>query len=516
MSPMALMKALAWSGCSHLSDIEHVVILVQENRSFDHYFGRYKGVRGFDDNTINRSVFSQSYNRALEPLTVPDPLQPFHIDTKLTLLPHAGECTNDIDHQWLGQHQTWNGGALNNWMGSHIATNGASQGLLTMGYYEGSPTRNHTGDVDFYWALADNYTLLDNYYCSCIGGTDINRLYSVTGTMDPDGWDGGLQFVDTQVTKRANFLGAFGKKGKWVPYPEVLSAHGISWKIYSTADGHIGDNVLAYFKDFVNPLSPLFLQAFGSQAFPIDFAADCLTGQLPQVTWLLADLIDTEHAPAPIEWGQDIVHTVLTALLNSGLWKKTAVIITWDENGGFFDHVAPPTPTTDPGGEFLAHATTAGDSGTVLGPIGLGFRVPALLVSPFSGNENPSGAPLVCSDAFDHTSLLRFLETRFNVPIPARDPVSQTPGLSPWRRGAVGDLTSAFNFSGGMNPQIPNLPITNRVDPRVLTECVIPLDIGSLDATTAPIAQGYPVPPVNHMPTQEHSPGPVKRPSGPC
>jgi phospholipase C len=519
--PGPLLRALAGApACGKLSDIEHIVILIQENRSFDHYFGRYKGVRGFDDTSVNRSVFSQHYGAGLEPLTMPNPLLPFHLDTAITLPPHAGECTNDIDHQWIGQHHTWNGGANDRWMSSHIATNGPTGAPVTMGYYEGSPRRDHSGDVDLYWALADNFTILDNYYCSTIGGTDINRLHSISGTMDPDGWDGGLQFIDTQVSKRANFAGALGKKGKWVPYPEVLSRHGVSWKVYSTPSGTAGDNVLGYFKDFTNPTSPLFLQAFGNQAFPVDFLTqfrtDCLLGQLPSVSWLLADLLDTEHAPAPIEWGQDIVHQVLSCMVDTGIWSKTALIITWDENGGFFDHVSPPVAPTGTPGEYLAHDTAAGDSGGILGPIGLGFRVPAIVVSPFSRNPNPSGKPLVCSDPFDHTSLIRLIESRFGVPIPNRDPSTQTPGLSPWRRAAVGDMTSAFNFAAAPNHSAPKLPATSHLDPRVLAECITTGEFGSLASQTAPIAQGYPVPTVAHMPTQEQPPGYSIRPSGPC
>ena len=523
MSPMALIRALATGGpaCGQLTDIEHVIILVQENRSFDHYFGRYKGVRGFDDQSIDRAVFAQGYLRSDEPMTVPDPLFPYHIDTTLSVPPKPGECTNDIDHQWVGQHKTWDGGRLDNWVSAHIKSDSAKDAVITMGYYQGSPTRDHSGDLDLYWALADNFTICDHYHCSTIGGTDINRLYSITGTIDSDGWDGGLQFLDTQVGNRPHYFGTFGTRGKWVPYPELLSRAGITWKFYSTPDGNVGDNVLPYFKDFQGSNAQLFQNAFGQTAFPTDFAADCLAGTLPKVSWLLANLPDTEHAPAPIEWGQDITHTVLTALFNSGLWAKTALFITWDENGGFFDHVAPPVPSAGTPGEFLAHDSATGDSkdssGTsFLGPCGLGFRVPLLVVSPLSRNTAPSGPPMVSSETFDHTSLLRFLETRFGVPIPSRNPSTQSPGLSPWRRRTVGDLTGAFNFAAGAISTVPTLPTTNRADPRVLAECIVTGTIGSLDAHTAQIAEGYPGPYSTSVPTQEPSPGRVKRPSGLC
>src|SRR3984893_13213806 len=523
MSPMALIRALATGGpaCGQLTDIEHVIILVQENRSFDHYFGRYKGVRGFDDQSIDRAVFAQGYLRGDEPMTVPDPLFPYHIDTTLSVPPKPGECTNDIDHQWVGQHKTWDGGRLDNWVSAHIKSDSAKDAVITMGYYQGSPTRDHSDDLDLYWALADNFTICDHYHCSTIGGTDINRLYSITGTIDSDGWDGGLQFLDTQVGNRPHYFGTFGTRGKWVPYPELLSRAGITWKFYSTPDGNVGDNVLPYFKDFQGSNAQLFQNAFGQTAFPTDFAADCLAGTLPKVSWLLANLPDTEHAPAPIEWGQDITHTVLTALFNSGLWAKTALFITWDENGGFFDHVAPPVPSAGTPGEFLAHDSATGDSkdssGTsFLGPCGLGFRVPLLVVSPLSRNTTPSGPPMVSSETFDHTSLLRFLETRFGVPIPSRNPSTQSPGLSPWRRRTVGDLTGAFNFAAGAISTVPTLPTTNRADPRVLAECIVTGTIGSLDAHTSQIAEGYPGPYSTSVPTQEPSPGRVKRPSGLC
>jgi phospholipase C len=123
---------------------------------------------------------------------------------------------------------------------------------------------------------------------------------------------------------------------------------------------------------------------------------------------------------------------------------------------------------------------------------------------------------MVSSETFDHTSLLRFLETRFRVPIPNRDPSTQTPGLSPWRRRTVGDLTGAFNFAAGALSGVPALPMTNRADQRVLSECIVTGTIGSLDAHTAQISEGYPGPYSTSVPTQEPSPGRVKRPSGLC
>ena len=526
----ALLGAIAATqpSCGTLADIEHIVIFIQENRAFDHYFGRYKGVRGFDDRTVRltpgddgTSVFRQAYPAGSIP-GAPDPLLPFHIDTALST--NQGECTNDIGHQWADQHAMWNRGRMDSWVARHLISDPGGNGkfaAITMGYYQGSPARDHSGDVDLYWALADNFTICDDYYCSVIGGTDINRLYSMTGTADPDCWDGGGQFLDTQTGTIQNPGFDLGTAGRWKPYPELLTNAGITWKVYGTPDAHLGDNVLRYFPQYrpVGGSATLAADAFGSNAFPVDFAADALAGTLPQVSWVLGSLVDTEHAPAPVEWGQDDAGKVVQALLSSPLWPKTALIITYDENGGFFDHVPPPVPSaSDPAqsaGEFfdqsrLGATAKSEGAGFLDQPVGLGFRVPALVISPFSRNPNPGGGPLVCSDTFDHTSLLRFVEAVFKVKVPRRDAASQTPGLSPWRESITGDMTSAFNFAAAPNTSAPSLPTTNRADPRVLAEC--PAPTGTL--ISASFSSGYPVPATASMPSQEALPAAVQRPSG--
>ncbi|HEV3232111.1 MAG TPA: alkaline phosphatase family protein [Candidatus Dormibacteraeota bacterium] len=518
--PAGLLDALAAPACGTLADIEHVVILIQENRSFDHYFGTYPGVRGFDDTSVllpgGHSAFSQP---APSGSGLPARLLPFHIDTAVAVPgPRPGECTNDIEHQWSGQHLSRNHGHWDNWVGSHVGSDGNTAGPLTMGYY----TR---ADIPLYHQLADSFTICDAYFCAITAGTDVNRLYSMTGTIDPDAFDGGLQFLDTKLGTIENPGADLGTAGRWKPYPQLLGEAGITWKVYGTADGQAGDNVLRYFPQFrpSGGNTALAQAAFGSNAFPADFAADCLAGTLPQVSWLVAGLADTEHAPDPLEWGQDVTRTVLTALFNSGLWGKTAVFVTYDENGGFFDHVPPPTPDAGEPGEFLkVSAMSAGAlaeadkfGSFAAEPIGLGPRVPLLVISPFSRNSTPAAGPLVCSDVFDHTSLLRFIETRFGVRVPDRNPATRTPGLSAWRRRTVGDLTSAFNFAAP-DPGTPTLVLTNRADPRVLAECVITLEPTTLVPQSAALAQPYPLPATQAMPAQEALTGRVRRPSGIC
>ena len=152
------------------------------------------------------------------------------------------------------------------------------------------------------------------------------------------------------------------------------------------------------------------------------------------MSWLTASVQESEHPGfSTPDAGQNVARQVVEALLaHPKIWAKTALFITWDENGGFFDHVPPPTPPKGTKGEYLTVAKLPTVAQGIRGPIGLGFRVPMLVVSPFSRGG------LVCSDTFDHTSTLRFLETRFGV---------EVPNLSSWRRSVTGDLTSAFNFA---------------------------------------------------------------------
>ena len=157
--------------------------------------------------------------------------------------------------------------------------------------------------------------------------------------------------------------------------------------------------------------------------------------------------------------GEYVALRVIKRLMhNKALWKKTALFITWDENGGFFDHVAPPTAPEGTPGEYLTAPDISGNSGGVQGPVGLGFRVPMLIVSPFSHGG------FLSSDTFDHTSMLRFLETRFGV---------EVPNLSAWRRATTGDLTSAFNFAE-VNPKRAPLPkVKTTKEQREVGECKV-------------------------------------------
>jgi len=397
---------------ARLADIDHFIILMKENRSFDHYFGSLQGVRGFGDPTTLRmgmaSVFDQPDPDRAEGYTLP-----FRLDTYRT----SAQRLPGLSHDWGPQHAAWNGRAMNNWIPAHRAVD-RPNGPLTMGFL----TRQ---DLPFYYALADAFTICDGYHCSVFGPTHPNRLYLMSATIDPAGRYGGPA-IDNR-----------GRGFSWETYPERLEQAGVSWRIYHESDD-FNCNVCKYFNQYQNlpSTSPLYDNAIRDRSFA-ELLYDLQAGNIPQITWIVPPSTVTEHPDFLPAAGEDHSNRILRTLWsNSALWTKTAVIINYDENDGLFDHVAPPTPEPETLGEFVEGE-----------PIGLGFRVPCLVVSPFSRGG------YVCGTTFDHTSTLRLMEARFGVEVPY---------LSKWRRAICGDLTAAFGFGIPPRFDVPILPETIR------------------------------------------------------
>jgi phospholipase C len=465
-----------------LSDIEHVVILMQENRSFDSYFGTLSAVRGFSDPAVpQQSVGGKRYpvfdQFGYQPGTGPDAsgyLQPFHLRSNPPL--EDGQTTNDISHSWQAQHQSWNGGALDWFMRAHLAADGNQNGPVTMGYF----TRQ---DLAFYYALADAFTVCDGYFCSVLGPTDPNRLMAMSASIDPDGTAGG-----PVVETFSNRLAEYGKLS-WPTMPERLLAAGVGWKVYNDPLGLIGLSPLPYFKAYNNPLSAtgraLIARAL-TPVYPVDFAADVAAGTLPAVSWIMPPLAECEHPAAPPEYGEYLVQQVLSTLVaNPDVWAHTVLLVIYDENGGFFDHVPPPAAPAGTAGEYLTGTLPSAASG-ITGPVGLGFRTPCLVVSPFSrGGYRYSGV-------LDHTSVLRFIETRFGVTVP---------NLSGWRRSVTGDMTGALALSKAPDTSVPPLPATSLGDTSVAEQAVLNALAGTED-----VGIPYPIPDSNSMPVQETGP----------
>src|SRR5579875_1776209 len=467
------------AGTGSLSDIEHFVFLMQENRSFDHYFGTLSGVEGFD---ASSPAFKQyGYDPATRKASATAYLEPFRLNTRQGVT-RDGECINDPTHDWGPQHQCWNNGAMDQWVKVHIANEGVGNGPATMGYY----TR---ADIPIHYALADAFTICDHYHCSVLGPTDPNRLYWISGTIDPDGHNGG-PLLETPTLVPTN-------KYSWQTYPEALEDAGVPWKVYTNKDVPIVSEavlsgMLQSFKNFQNTSSDLYQRGV-RPTFPGTFKTDVTNNTLPAVSWVIPSLLTCEHPALPPAFGAQGILQVLDILTsNPAVWEKTALIISYDENGGFFDHVPPPTaPPGTPGEYVTVPLAGVADSAGIAGPIGLGFRVPGLVISPYSRGG------LIASDVFDHTSQLRLAETRFGV---------EVPNLSAWRRATCGDMTSAFNFAAAPIGGKPKLPAPGPDSTRAIIECKAGVDtlIGTFYAKNT--LNSYPVPKVNSMPTQETTP----------
>jgi len=460
--PPAIARALAIPAdntTGTIKDVKHVVILMQENRSFDNYFGTLVGVRGFGDRfTIplanGRSVWEQSDGTRV--------VLPYHLDSSQG----NAQRVQGTPHSWNDAQNAWNAGRLNEW--PRYKTD------HSMGYYR-------EAEVGFQFALANAFTVCDAYHCAIQAGTNPNRLFLWTGTNGPTGanvaavvneWDG-MEAPDKGYT--------------WATYPERLQAAGVSWKVYQNMPDNFTDNSLAGFvnyrlaniamgnngdgspyipyapatHDAISPLCKGIANTMPDGGFLQALKDDIKAGTLPAVSWIVAPETYSEHpGPSSPVQGAWYIEQVLNALTaDPAVWSKTVLLVNFDENDGFFDHVpAPAAPAIDESGNVAGASTCPVDSerfthanppGTTSQPqpdgrvYGMGPRVPMLVLSPWSRGG------WVNSQVFDHTSVIRFLEQRFGV---------QEPQISTWRRAVAGDLTSAFNFVSPNVDPLPALP----------------------------------------------------------
>jgi phospholipase C len=470
-------------GTGSLDDIEHFVLLMMENRSFDHYYGTMSGVRGFRD--------AQQTNRLQQYVDPSHPEQGYLMPFRLNTVHGAsldGECINDPTHDWGPQHQCWNGGRMDQWLKVHLANEGQANGPATMGYYVKE-------DIPVHWALADAFTICDHYFCSVLGPTDPNRLYWISATIDPEGRHGG-PLLNTPTAIPIN-------QYSWRTFPENLEEAGVPWKIYTAEEppgvsAAVLSGMTQSFKQYYTNPS---LAAKGiAPIYPTNFQADVLAGTLPAVSWIIPPLLNCEHPALPPSFGAVTLIEVLNTLTsNPAVWEKTALIISYDENGGFYDHVAPPTAPRGTPGEYVTVNPLPSTASGITGPIGLGFRVPGLVISPYSRGG------LVASEVFDHTSQLKLVAKRFGVDVP---------NLSAWRDKTVGDMTSAFDFATAADPTSPKLEATKELDTAsTVLECRAGVDgiTGTFFGQQNP--SSYPVP-ANSVPQQRTTPA-RRAPSGP-
>ncbi|MEW9532201.1 phosphocholine-specific phospholipase C [Microbispora sp. NPDC049125] len=446
--PPSLLRALARPVApGALSDIEHVVFLMQENRSFDHYFGSMRGVRGFGD----RNAVS---TRAWRPVFEQDGVLPFPVREAAAGAGADPMLVDTHDHTWLGTQNAWAMGWNDAWV--------PNKGPSTMAYYD-------RRDLPFHYELAEAFTICDAYHCSMLSSTTPNRNYHISGYT---GYEPGTE-------QRAVDNGACEEDGHagydWVTVPELLSEAGHGWQVYQEWDNFQCNNLefFAAFKAVMTKLGLASMHSFYEQVRVADdpapllaeleervarlgpadrdlydralrrtrtgglgewFAADVAAGRLPAVSYVVTSLADSEHpeGSSAVESGR-VVYQVLDALASHPeVWARTAVFITYDENDGFFDHVPPPVPPEGTAGEFVNGR-----------PLGLGMRVPMIVVSPWSAGG------FVCSQTFDHSSTVRFLETWLGI---------KAPDIGRWRRTVAGDLTSAFDFTSASVVDLTSAP----------------------------------------------------------
>jgi phospholipase C len=532
-------------GSSYL-DAEHIVILMQENRSFDHAFGSLRGVRGYNDPRI---ILLPNGNPVwLQTNAAGETYAPFRFNIKKTKATWMGS----LPHGWIDQGQARNDGRHDLWLEAKASTTPEYARLpLTMGYY----TRE---DIPFYYALADAFTLCDQNFCSSLTPTEPNRLYMWTGTVRAK------KSIDSYAHVRNADMG-YDKQLSWETFPERLEKNDISWRIYqneiSLPSGltdeeddwlsNFDDNTLEYFtqyqvrfarthreylrnraKEIAGKLEHLegleaghaidpqaatkekslllaerqdvqnHLETWTEEAFEklpseqknlhrkafatnegdphyrqltsisygeggfdhvmkvpkgdvfYQFRRDVLTGNLPRVSWIVAPENFSDH-PSSAWYGAWYVSEALDILTQDPeVWKKTIFILCYDENDGYFDHVppfVPPDPQKENAGKVSwgidpwAEYVSAAEEDEIRtrhpewqgrpGPIGLGFRVPLVIASPWSRGG------YVNSQVFDHTSMLQFLEKFLSHK--TGKPIRES-NITEWRRTVSGDLTSTF------------------------------------------------------------------------
>jgi phospholipase C len=315
--------------------VDHVVVCLQENRSFDHYFGAAAWAGRFG--------IPEDY---AVPKGSGDVQRPF---------PLRATSTDDVPHSWEAMHAQWNDGRMD---GFHTAG-----GRTAMGFYTAD-------EIPYYYSLFDQFTLCGNYFCSQLGPTYPNRLYSMAGTS------GGLTNNN------------LGRKGQ-LDYPiilDLLDRYGISWKIYNVdfepVESGWSDNVAQFFSRWQDDPRAL--------ATKQDYLDDAARGALPSVSWIIPDDLKgwDEHPPYDITLGMNLMKELIEALQRSPLWNRSACLLSYDESGGFFDHVTPPR----------------------LDAYGLGPRVPMWVISPHARPRHIAG------ELVEHSSILKFIERQFELP----------------------------------------------------------------------------------------------------
>jgi phospholipase C len=442
---VAAAAALASTAAAWGEEIEHIIVFMQENRAYDHYYGTHQGVRGFNDRAA--VPLRSGFNSLYQPVDQSDLSKyqlPFHTSTMSTSSICMPAPAMDYVHDMLiineGRYDSWNTGR----------PAGMGQAFF------------NRSDLPYYYTLYESFVAGDQYFQSTFTCTDPNRLHLFSGSN-------GLSMGFLPVLDNTEPVPGWS----WETMGETLENAGVSWKVYEQAD-NFDDNGFSWFASFqkAKPGSPLFDKGQARSADLMeDLRADLAAGKLPQVSWIVGPANVSEHATYHPSAGEAYMSTFIDIIKSfPDVYAKTAIVLNYDEGGQFVDHHWTPTPPSSTPADGMATMETQNEIVKVTGtPNGLGFRVPLLVVSPWTRGN------IVLSEVFDHTSVVRLIERRFNV---------SCPNISPWRRAVCGDLTSAFDFA---HPDFswPALPDTSNYVKDAETEC------DTLPAPSVPATQSY-------------------------
>ena len=397
--------------------IETIVVIVQENRSFDHYFGRFGRYAG-------RSDIESGIDDATNPENPSDPSSPKHARKR-------GEhvCFSDTDHSWEASHAQYHDGKMDGFFATNNGAGPLQSGDRALTWYD-----EH--EIPYYYALAKEFGIGDHYHCSLLGPTWPNRMFLMAASS----------FGSTDNTFPD--LSAYPFPGKDALILDELEKRHVDWMLY-TSGGPPGVSTLVGPTLGVRWNRPV-------TATLEQFYADAAAGKLPPVSFFDANFLkegdaeaEDEHPPGDIQIGQKLVSEVIGAVMKSPQWNHSAVFLTYDEHGGIYDHVSPPQACApgdgfspvDKNGKALAGAFDR-----------YGFRVPLLVVSPYAKRG------YVSHEVLDHTSLLRFIEAKFRIPaLTARDANAAMP-------------LDFFDFASPPRLDLPSLPQAT-VDPDALAYC---------------------------------------------
>ncbi|KAI5459062.1 putative hemolytic phospholipase C precursor [Mariannaea sp. PMI_226] len=437
---LALLVVAGLAEAASLKDVKHVVMLMQENRSFQHYFGTMAGVRGFADpnvqvNANGKSVWYQNVTGITDKT---DWLLPYWLNYLGGDESHnKSQCLCAGSNQWIPTKQALNGGSNDMWA--------QVSGPQSWGYFKRQ-------DIPYHFALAEAYTVGDAYHASITSNTDPNRWFWQSGTINVPGGktplgSGGVVLDDNQANgcegDNLNCLPL-----KWPAFAQVIDEAGVDWRSYQQSWDWATNSGLFYFQAFqdAEKNSSLYERGltFDGTSGLEAFKTAAAEGKLPEVSWVFPPGSLQEHPPQTPQDGSWFINQIVDAVIHGKNYKDTIFMLNYDEAGGWGDAVLPLVSPEGTPGEWFEDPY--GELGlTYSGP---GIRIPLVIVSPFTRGGH------VFTERADHSSMLMFLEHFLEVK--GYKNVKAEP-LSDWRREHMSNLLNAFDFD---NPDysIPNLP----------------------------------------------------------